>query len=195
VQQLLDFARLEPGVQSEAIATVDVAALAREIVGRYAAQAEAHGVDLGADAPAALHTHGSESELRSLFENVVDNALRYAPAGSAVTVSACREGPAIEIAVVDAGCGIPAAERERVFERFHRVAGDATRGTGLGLAIVKAIVERHQGSIALADSRPGTELPGLAVVIRLPALPAAPEDTDSVAHPGFKSDLSFRGSS
>ena len=67
------------------------------------------------------------------------------------------------------GRGVPAAERERVFERFHRVAGDATRGTGLGLAIVKAIVERHHGSIGLADADALAELPGLAVTIRLPA--------------------------
>jgi signal transduction histidine kinase len=75
----------------------------------------------------------------------------------------------IELRVVDAGRGVPAAERERVFERFHRVAGDATRGTGLGLAIVKAIVERHHGSVGLSDADPAADQPGLAVSIRLPA--------------------------
>jgi signal transduction histidine kinase len=70
--------------------------------------------------------------------------------------------------VTDAGRGIPAAERERVFERFYRVEGDATRGTGLGLAIAKAIVERHRGRITLGDANPG-----LVVHIELPAGEAA----------------------
>src|SRR2546423_15424982 len=75
----------------------------------------------------------------------------------------------VELRVLDDGCGVPASERERVFERFHRVAGDATQGTGLGLAIVKAIVERHHGAIGLSDAAPRSEQPGLAVAIRLPA--------------------------
>jgi two-component system, OmpR family, sensor kinase len=170
VQQLLDYARLEPGVQSEPFHEVNLAELAREVVGRYAPQAEAQDVDLGADAPAAAPVSGSASELRSLVENLVDNALRYAPVGTAVTVSVRRRADDIELAVVDAGRGIPGVERARVFERFYRASGDATRGSGLGLAIVKAIVERHQGTIALADAQPQGGLPGLAVMIVLPAL-------------------------
>jgi two-component system OmpR family sensor kinase len=169
VQQLMDFARLDPGVQSAPFQPVNVARLAREVVGSYAPRAEAQEVDLGADAPVAAWISGAEAELRSLLENLVDNALRYAPGSSAVTVSVRTREADVELAVMDAGRGIPAAERDRVFERFHRVAGDATRGTGLGLAIVKAIVERHQGTIALADSQPGAALPGLAVRIRFPA--------------------------
>jgi two-component system, OmpR family, sensor kinase len=176
VQQLLDFARLEPGVQSELFAPTDLARLAREVVGRYAPQAESQEVDLGVDAPAAAPLLGSEPQLRALVENLVDNALRYAPHESAVTVSVGVADGALELAVTDAGRGIPAEERERVFERFHRVAGDHTRGSGLGLAISRAIVERHHGSISLSDARPGAPSPGLAVLIRLS---------------GFKSGLSL----
>lgn len=191
VQQLLDFARLEPGVQAEPFAATDLARLVREVVGRYAAQAEAQEVDLGAEAPAAAPMQGSEPELRSLIENLVDNALRYAPRESAVTVSVTQREGAIELAVVDAGRGIPPTERERVFERFHRVAGDHTRGSGLGLAISKAIVERHQGSIRLADAREGAALPGLAVAIRFPVAPG----TRSRPEGEFKSGLSFGNAS
>ena len=191
VQQLLDFARLEPGVQSDPFAATDLARLAREVVGRYAAQAEAQEVDLGADTPAAAPMLGSEAELRSLIENLVDNALRYAPRESAVTVSVRPQQEAVELAVVDAGRGIPAAERERVFERFHRVAGDPTRGSGLGLAISRAIVERHQGSITLADAQPGAKLPGLAVRARFPVMPQTQPSPEGV----FKSSLSFGGAS
>ncbi len=169
VQQLLDYARLEPGVQSAPFAEVDLALIAREVVAHYAPQAEAQDVDLGAEAAAPALVRGSASELRSLIENLVDNALRYAPPGSAVTASVGKRGQDVELRIVDAGRGIPAGERARVFERFYRAAGDATRGSGLGLAIVKAIVERHQGTIALADAQPQGG-PGLAVTIILPAL-------------------------
>lgn len=187
VQQLLDFARLEPGVQAEPFAAIDLSRVVREVVGRYAAQAEAQEVDLGADAPAAAPMLGSEPELRSLLENLVDNALRYAPRESAVTVSVRQQQGAIELAVVDAGRGIPIGERERVFERFHRVAGDHTRGSGLGLAISKAIVERHEGSIALSDARDDPGLPGLAVLIRFPLQ----SGTKTRQQGEFKSALSF----
>jgi two-component system OmpR family sensor kinase len=169
VQQLMDFARLDSAAPLQAFAAVNLAALAREVVAGYAARAERQDVDLGVEAPAVLQAFAAEPELRSLLENLVDNALRYAPAGSPVTVSVCEADGMIELRVLDAGRGIPPSERGRVFERFHRVAGDATQGTGLGLAIVKAIVERHHGSIELSDAAAHSELPGLAVSIRLPA--------------------------
>jgi two-component system OmpR family sensor kinase len=183
VQQLLDYARLEPGVPSEPDARVDVAKLARGVVAAFAARAEERDLDLGAEASGAAEVHGSESELRSLIENLVDNALRYAPFGSAVTVAARRTQAAVEISVVDSGPGIPASERARVFERFYRVAGDATPGTGLGLAIAKAIVERHRGAIVLEDAQPNAERPGLAARIRLP-VPQASDRSDQAREPG-----------
>jgi two-component system OmpR family sensor kinase len=169
VQQLMDFARLDAGVPLQAFTAVNLAALSREVVAGYAVRAESQDVDLGVDAPASVQAFGAEAELRSLLENLVDNALRYAPPASPVTVAVREADGMIELRVVDAGRGVPAAERERVFERFHRVAGDATRGTGLGLAIVKAIVERHHGSVSLSDADPAADQPGLAVSIRVPA--------------------------
>lgn len=168
VQQLLDYARLEPGVNAQPFGPVDLAQLARETVGTHAARAEKLGVDLGAEAPGSAVVAGSENELRSLIENLVDNALRYAPRDSAVTVSARAAGSGVALEVVDAGPGIPAEERERVFERFHRVQGDLTSGSGLGLSIAKAIVERHRGSILVADACPGAGRPGLAVRVEIP---------------------------
>jgi two-component system OmpR family sensor kinase len=178
VQQLLDFARLEPGVRADPDAPVDMASLAREVVGSHAARADELGVDLGADAPALAYVLGNQSELRSLIANLVDNALRYAPPGSSVTVSVLAFQDTIELAVVDEGPGIPAGERERVFQRFHRVAGDPTAGSGLGLSIAKAITDRHHGSIRLEDARPG-----LAAKVSLPRLktPAEPDSARRAA--------------
>jgi two-component system OmpR family sensor kinase len=146
VQQLLDFARLEAGMSSRA----------------------RRRLDLGADAPGAVAALGSDMDLRSALDNLLDNALRYAPRGSAVTVSVRGGHGGARLAVVDAGPGIPPSERGVVFERFHRVAGDRTPGTGLGLAIVKTIVESHGGRVTLADAGGPPERPGLEVGLELP---------------------------
>ncbi|HEX6319234.1 MAG TPA: HAMP domain-containing sensor histidine kinase, partial [Burkholderiales bacterium] len=150
-------------------ATVDVARLAREVVGEFAAQADARGVDLGAEAAEPARLAGNEAELRSLFSNLVDNALRHAPRETQVTVAVRNSGGTVEIEVVDAGPGIPATERERVVQRFQRLDGDPASGSGLGLAIVSTIVARYSGEISLADARPGEAPPGLSVRVRLPA--------------------------
>ena len=168
VQQLLDLARVEPGGAPEAAAEVDLSEIVREVVGSFAAQADSQGVDLGADAPPVMLAMGSATELRSLVANLVDNALRYAPAASAVTVSLRPAGNAAVIRVEDAGPGIAPAQRSRVLERFQRVPGDWTAGSGLGLPIAKAIAERHRGCLELADAHPGAQPPGLAVQVSLP---------------------------
>lgn len=169
VQQLLVFARLEPGTPSEPHRPVNISGLARAIVGGHAVQAEQYEVDLGVDAPLEAEVMGDESELHSLVTNLVDNALRHAPSKTAVTVSVRRNPGSVDLRVVDEGPGIPAVERERALRRFHRVRGDRTPGNGLGLSIVKAIVERHQGTLELADAHPEAERPGLEVRIGLPA--------------------------
>lgn len=173
VQQLLDFARLDPGVSSVPPVPVDVTKVVREVVGSYAAQADELAIDLGAEAASTAYVQGNEAELHSLVANLVDNALRYAPPGSAVTAAVRQAGDSVEISVVDAGPGIPLEERERVFQRFHRLTDDETPGTGLGLAIVRSIVRRHQGAIRLEDAAPGAELPGLAVRVTLPSFAGA----------------------
>jgi two-component system OmpR family sensor kinase len=167
VEQLLDFARLEPGVRGP-IAQVDLAHIAREVVGAYAARADAVDVDLGADAPQKAPLLAVESEMRSLDTILVDNAVRYAPPQTEVTVSVRRVDSAVELVVADAGPGIPREERERVFERFQRVPGDPTRGSGLGLPIVKAVVDRYHGSVMLEDANPEHASRGLLVRVQLP---------------------------
>jgi len=172
VQQLLDFARLGSGSAMQAARRqLDLASLARQAVGSHAARADRLGVDLGADAPEQVTVHGSEIELRSALDNLIDNALRYAPRASAVTVTVRQANGWAQAIVSDAGPGIPVAERDRVFERFHRVAGDPTPGTGLGLAIVKAIVEAHGGRITLGDAGADSagRKPGLEARVELPA--------------------------
>jgi two-component system OmpR family sensor kinase len=98
--------------------------------------------------------------LEQLVWNLVDNAIRFSAPGSGVTVSVTGSPDGVRINVSDSGPGIPPAERERIFERFHR--GDEARtasgeagGTGLGLSIVHAIVEAHGGSVSVDDAPDG----------------------------------------
>jgi two-component system sensor histidine kinase KdpD len=100
--------------------------------------------------------------LDQALTNVLENAARFTPPGSQITIAAARWRDGVQIRVADRGPGIPREERERVFEPFVR--GEGSTGTGLGLAIARAIVEAHGGTIRVADEPGG----GAAVVIELP---------------------------
>jgi two-component system, OmpR family, sensor kinase len=168
VEQLLKLAQLGPDVPAPGLQPVDLAAIAREVVGGMAYRARTLGIDLGAEASAPAPMLGANTELRSLITNLLENALRYAPRDTEVTVRVTGGPAGVRMVVMDAGPGIPAAERECVFERFQRASGDDTSGIGLGLAIAKAIVERHGGRIWLEEALPGRSPPGLAACVVFP---------------------------
>jgi two-component system OmpR family sensor kinase len=170
VRQLLTLARLEPGGEAPiAHAPVRLAELARQAVADHVLLAEENRVDLGvASVGEDAVTLGDAAALRTLLANLVDNAVRYTPAGGKVDVSAGTEEDRPFVEVADSGPGIPAAERERVFDRFYRQPGAPGAGSGLGLAIVKAIAERHGASVFLRDSVSG----GLTVRVLFSALSA-----------------------
>lgn len=107
---------------------------------------------------------GQPDALRVLLDNLVDNALRYTPAGGRVDVEVGEAQGWARLKVADNGPGIPPAERERVFDRFYRLSGTDVPGCGLGLAIVGEIVRQHGGRVRLLDSAGG----GLTVQIDLP---------------------------
>jgi two-component system, OmpR family, sensor kinase len=168
VEQLLQVARAEPDGRPQRRVRVDLAALVRETVGRHSQRAEALGIDLGALADAEVWLDGDADPLGVLLDNLVENAIRYTPAGGTVDVAATLDQGAPLLSVRDNGPGIPAAERERVFDRFYRgedahaLARDAS-GSGLGLAIVKAIAERHGAAVSLHTPAGGR---GLEVQVR-----------------------------
>ena len=125
---------------------------------------DAH-VDLGLDERAsAVVVNGDATMVGEALVNLVDNAIRYCPKGTHVTVIVDREGEIALLAVEDDGPGVPFGEEERIFERFYRIIGRAGAGSGLGLAIVKEVVETGGGHVMVR--RPPTE--GLAIEIRLP---------------------------
>ncbi|HLT11528.1 MAG TPA: ATP-binding protein [Micromonosporaceae bacterium] len=115
-------------------------------------------------------TMGEREGLRRVVANLLENAVRHAE--STVTLGAVAEGDHVVVTVVDDGPGIPAADRDRVFERFTRLDDGRARddgGAGLGLAIVRQLVRRHGGTVELADAKPSEKPPGLRVRVLLPA--------------------------
>jgi len=152
VNQLLSLARAEPdAMQSRRVARVDLAALARETAAAWVPRAVAREIDLGFEvtAPGSVPVEGDALMLGELLANLLDNAVRYTPRGGRVTVCVAAEDGAARLSVEDDGPGIPEAERERVFERFHRVLGSGEDGAGLGLAIVREIAEAHGARVSL----------------------------------------------
>ncbi|WP_454762918.1 sensor histidine kinase N-terminal domain-containing protein [Cupriavidus campinensis] len=154
VTQLLSLARMENLAGAGSMAPLDLNALAREVVKDWLPQAWARRIDLGLegdDHPVTIT--GNRLMLTEMLNNLLDNAIRYTPAGghATVRVSADPFEPFAYLDVEDTGPGIAPAERERVMERFYRVLGTNTEGSGLGLAIVREIVQQHGGEVAIDD--------------------------------------------
>ena len=166
VEQMLDLARLQAAPAGSTTTAVALEELAREVVSDLAPLADARGQDLGIAASAPASVRGDPHALRMLLRNLVDNALRYTPAGGRIDVAVGQEAGAPFLRITDSGPGIPPAERARVFDRFFRIAGSEASGTGLGLAIVQSIVRNHRATIELGD-HPGDH--GLRVTVRFPA--------------------------
>jgi len=168
VQQLLTLAR-QGGVTDYVVPEkIRLQDLARQTVSDFAFLAEEKNIDLGVEAPDDdVFIDGHQESLRVMLGNIVDNAIRYTPHGGKVdvTVSHDAEGPGLAIA--DTGIGIPAEERQRVFDRFYRREGMRESGSGLGLAIVKDVLEQHKAACRLSDAHSSQ---GLIFSIRFTAL-------------------------
>lgn len=159
--QLLTLSRVEPGHIAPQ-QPLDLAALAREVCARFVPFALGRGVDLGYEGEQALTLRGQPLALRELLDNLIDNAVRYTPAGGVVTVALYAGDDVVRLEVRDSGPGIAPAERERVFERFYRGRPDDGHGCGLGLSIVEEVAKSHDANIVLDEAAEG----GLRVVVR-----------------------------
>ena len=170
VEQLLALARCEPQQVAPTRAPVDLAELLRVVARDSSPLAAQRGVVATVDAPAPVHVAGDADALRALLSNLVDNALTHAGA----TRLSLRARPAGDddangsdgprLSVEDDGVGIPPEDRERVFDRFHRLHPGDGKGSGLGLAIVRAVAEQHGATVLLGVAALG----GLRVEMRFP---------------------------
>ena len=164
VDQLLALARAEAsGHSQQPLVPLNLDQLLREIVETWVVQALDRQIDLGYEPAGAVLIRGSAFLLREMINNLLDNALRYTPAGGRVTARVVAQGDFALLEIEDSGPGISDEESQQVFDRFYRGEGTDGEGSGLGLAIVREIAELHEAAASLrANSRDaqGDEPPG-----------------------------------
>lgn len=156
-RDLLDLSRLETGTNPANFGPVLLNTLVQTTGELYASQAEQAGVNFSLELPQQpLIVSGSEPLLRRALSNLLDNALKFTPAGGTVRVGLSRQNDGVEVRVEDSGIGIPPGDVPHLFSRFHRGRNAAAYpGSGLGLAIVKVIVDGHGGRVAVENLSPG----------------------------------------
>ena len=186
IKGLLDLSKLESGTMSLRKQPMDLPKLVRDVEQTMTPSAHKKGIRLAIATDNAVPLLYADAErLRQVLLNLVENALKFTPSGGSVSITSSltpmdpsggAEGglvllgmrrPAVELRVADTGIGIPAVERERVFDAFYQVDSSSTReqgGTGLGLSIVKRLVDGHDGQVRIEDNVPR----GAVFVITLP---------------------------
>jgi two-component system sensor histidine kinase TctE len=164
--QLLVLARAEPGAHRfDPAATCELRQVIESNADDWVHRALGKELDLGIEVePARVKVDGLL--MANLVGNLVDNAIEYTPRGGRITLRCRAEGRWVRLEVEDNGPGIPAEERRRVFERFHRSPGTPGAGSGLGLAIVSEIAQAHGATVEITEPTTGT---GTLVVVRIPA--------------------------
>ena len=168
INDLLEFSRLESGQIKLHPQELDIASLAAEVMEKLKPLAQEGGVQLVSTLPADFPIiEADRVRLEQVFSNLLDNAIKFTPAGGSITISGEDRGAEVRLRVADTGIGVPPQERERIFDRFYQVDSGSTRhyrGTGLGLTICKHIIEQHQGHIWVE----GEEGQGAIFVFDLP---------------------------
>lgn len=172
VSQLLRLARQEAG-PPRACVPVPLAAVVSETIGTLAPLAIDRGVDLGLVAFVEVEAPGDREDFRTLLEALLDNAIRYTPAGGTVDVEMRAIAAGTEVLVRDSGPGIPPEVLPRVFERFFRVEGQEAEGSGLGLAIADLIALRHGVRLSLCNRAAG----GIEARLIFPEARGVPAET------------------
>ena len=172
VEQLLTLARVDPGnpqVSTDSgnglnFAACDLRRLAEQSCAELMSAALQHGIQLEIEPGPPWPLSANAGLLLTLLRNLIDNAIRYVPAGGAITLSLANRA----LRVADNGPGIAPADRELALRRFHRLDGNGQSGSGLGLSIVSRIAELHRASVTLAETPGG----GLTVQVSFPSAPA-----------------------
>lgn len=180
VEQLLRLARQDSPTGVIAPITIRLSDLLKSAIAHFMVLADRRRIDLGFAASVDAEITGNGDELRSLVDNLLDNALRYTPEGGIVDVALHYDAGVVTVEIVDSGPGIPAALLPRVFDRFYRIEGTDTEGSGLGLAIARNAAERNHIDLELANR---IDCSGL--IARLRFRTAAIVPTEDVANRPF----------
>jgi two-component system phosphate regulon sensor histidine kinase PhoR len=170
IDDLLLLARLDSGRVELKLQRVALRAAAQEALDDATLMARARGVSLENEVPGDLAVPADPAQLRQVFANLIDNAIKYGRSeGRVVVQGRAVDGKRVELTVRDDGPGIPPEASDRIFERFYRVDKARSReqgGTGLGLAIVKNVVQAHSGAVRV-ESKVGA---GTAFIITVPGV-------------------------
>ncbi|HTP27019.1 MAG TPA: ATP-binding protein [Anaeromyxobacteraceae bacterium] len=166
-QDLLDLSRIESGQWSMELGPVELSPLVQGVLDLHADRAEEKELRLTCEVPEGLSAQADARALEQVLVNLIDNAVKYTPAGGLVTVGAAADGSGVTLTVDDTGPGIDRHHLPRLFERFYRVDPGRSReqgGTGLGLAIVKHLTQAQGGEVGVESGSGGTrfwvKLPG-----------------------------------
>ena len=172
-QALLRIARIEAEQRREGFAAVDLAPLLTDVAELYEPVATERDQALGVQLLEVVPVDGDRDLLFQAVANLVDNAIKYTPPGGRIVLGLAPARDGAEVYVADTGPGIPADQRERVFDRFHRLESSrSTPGSGLGLSLVRAVARLHRATIRLTDNGPGLRV--TLVLPRRSALPRSP---------------------
>lgn len=157
VENILLFSHIDADRAKLETERTDLGELIEEVVEGYVQIAEQRGMRILADAPSRIFSMVDPRAMRQIIVNLLDNALKYGPAGQTVSIELERIGSVAHITIADQGPGIAAADRKRMWEPFVRLGKDAgaTLGSGIGLAVVRGLVEQHGATIALGDAPEG----------------------------------------
>ncbi len=180
--RLLVLARADAGALGAGFGAVELPSLIEETTERWRTQTQRKGVRLAVSVPEQAPAEGDEDLLKRLVDNLVENAVRYTPAGGAIAVALTAAPPWWELRVTDTGPGVDSVRASTLFQRFTKgdqARGRAGGGTGLGLALAAAVVAAHGGSIALETRSPD----GASFRVRLP-MPSDVRLSPGASRPG-----------
>jgi len=153
IAAILRVSAVENQIRQKRFKDLDLAAACAELVEFYQALAESKDVEMTLDAAGPVPLHGDEELMREAIANLIDNAVKFTPAGGRVRIEASVAGGLPRVAVSDTGPGVPAQDRERIFRRFF--CGENSGGHGLGLSIAQTIADLHGFELVVEDNHPG----------------------------------------
>jgi signal transduction histidine kinase len=153
---LLTIAQAESGARRQDFTDIDLTSLAADVAELYDPLAEEKGLTLTVTLTPGVTVPGNRHLLSQALANLLDNAVKYTPAGGAIALSVTAPATGPELTVADTGPGVPAEHRDLVLERFARLESSRnTPGSGLGLSLVAAVAGLHRAALRLADNAPG----------------------------------------
>ena len=169
VTQLLNVSRQEDKTVVATVEQIELEDLLKESIEQLMVVADKRGIDIGFNGSAHYRLQASRSELRSLFDNLIGNAMLHTPEGSMVDVLLHRVGDRTVVDIVDNGPGMPEGFIERAFDRFTRSPTVKAQGSGLGLSIVRSVAQKHHIQVSLSNClNPQGAICGLQVRVTLP---------------------------